>query len=262
MSGRALALVTGASSGIGMELARVHAAHGGDLVLVARREGRLAALRDELASAHGATSEIVVMDLAEPDAGTRLHEIVRGRGLAVDYLINNAGFGGVGRFDEQDWARSRSMIQVNVMALAELTHRFVGDMVERGSGRVLHVGSVAGFVPGPLQATYYASKAFVNSFGEALDAELRGTGVSVTTLCPGLTDTEFHDGAAMRGTGAFRFPKMTAARVAEAGYRGMLRGRRVVVTGLGNKLVVHVALRLLPRRVATWASMELLRKRS
>jgi short-subunit dehydrogenase len=231
-------------------------------VLVARRRDRLEALRDELASAHDATSEIVAMDLAEPGAGTRLHELVVERGLAVDYLVNNAGFGAVGRFDRQDWERSLSMIRVNIVALAELTHRFVGDMVERGSGRVLNVASVAGFVPGPLQATYYASKAFVVSFSEALDAELAGTGVTVTALCPGMTATEFHDGAHMRGTGAMRFPRAAASGVARAGYDGMLRGRRLVVPGLMNKLIVHVGPRVLPRRLATWASMELLRKRA
>jgi short-subunit dehydrogenase len=258
---RPLALVTGASSGIGLELARLHAARGGDLVVAARRIDRLEALRDEVADAHGAACEVIGIDLAEPGAPTRLYDMIRERGLELDYLINNAGFGGVGRYHERDWAAHLSMIQVNIVALAELTRAALPSMVERGRGRVLNVASVAGYVPGPLQAVYYASKSFVVSFSEALDEELKATGVTVTALCPGLTDTEFFDAANMGRAEALKFPRASAASVARVGYDGMLKGRRVVISGFQNWLLVHLALRFLPRRLMTRLSFEVMRKR-
>lgn len=259
---RPVALVTGASSGIGLELARLHARRGGDLILVARRLDRLESLAADVERAHGATSTCIQLDLSESDAPARLHADIRRRAIRVDYLVNNAGFGAIGRFDELDWASQAAMIQVNVTSLAALTHLFLGDMLARASGRILNVASVAGFVPGPFQAMYYATKAFVVSFSEALDAELRATGVTVTALCPGMTDTEFFEAAGMEGSRATAFARQSAADVARIGYDGMLRGKRVVVPGLSNKLLVHGALKLLPRRLTTSLSKELGRRRS
>lgn len=258
---RPLALVTGASSGIGLELARLHAERGGDLILVARREDRLNELRDELADAHQATSLVIASDLAVPDSARRIFDAVQHAGLEVDYLINNAGFGGIGRYHEQDWERHRSMIQVNITSLAELCHLFLPGMIERGRGRILNVASVAGYVPGPLQPVYYASKAFVVSLSEAIDAENSDNEVSTTVLCPGMTDTEFFDAAGMGKAQALRLPRMSARRVAEIGYGAMLKGRRVSIPGMNNWLLVHVALRLLPRRLTTWMSHEMMRVR-
>lgn len=258
---RPLALVTGASSGIGKEIARLHAERGGDLILVARRQDRLEALRDELADAHAAVSHVFAADLSVPGAGRSLFDSVRGAGLEVDYLINNAGFGGVGRYHEQDWERHRSMIQVNITALAELTHAFLPGMIERRSGRILNVASVAAYVPGPLQSVYYASKSFVVSFSEALDAENAGSGVTVTALCPGLTDTEFFDAAGMGRANSLRLPRMSAKRVARVGYDAMLKGRRVAIPGMKDWLLANVALRFLPRRLTTRLSHEIMRAR-
>jgi len=254
MSDRPLALVTGASSGIGMEIARLHAARGGDLIVVARRRDRLEALKRELWEKHSTTTHVLESDLSVPGAGSALHEAVTARSLEVDYLINNAGFGGVGLYHEQPWELHRSMMQVNVVALAEITHCFLPRMVERGSGRILNVASVAGFVPGPLQPVYYASKAFVVSFSQALDDELRSSSVHVTALCPGLTQTEFFDAAGLERAQALRFPRMSASRVARVGYDAMLKGRRIAIPGVLNWFIVNVALRYLPRRLTTRAS--------
>jgi hypothetical protein len=177
---RKTAVVTGASSGIGAELARIHAAHGGSLVMIARRREKLEALKAELEKTYGIAAYVLVQDLTEAGAAQQVHDHVRSLGLAVDVLVNNAGFGYWGPFHEQDWSVNEAMIKVNILALAALTRVFVPDMVARGHGRVLNVASMAGFVPGPLHAVYYASKAFVVSFSEALANELAGTGVTVT----------------------------------------------------------------------------------
>lgn len=240
------ALVTGASSGIGTELARIHAEHGGDLIIVARRQERLESLKAELENAHGVTVHVLVQDLARADAAKQIREEVRSRGLRVDYLVNNAGFGYRGFFHEQDWATNEAMIEVNVFAVTALTRLFLPEMIARGSGRILNVASMAGFLPGPLHAVYYASKAFVISFSEAIANELADAGVSVTALCPGPTETEFMQRAHMQGVRPAKIAA-SARHVAEIGYKAMLRGRTVAVPGLLNKLVIHGLLRLSPR---------------
>jgi hypothetical protein len=254
------ALVTGASSGIGAELARVHAAHGGDLVISARRADRLEALKAELEAAHHVSVQMLVEDLAEPDAPQRIYGEVRSRGIRVDCLINNAGFGYRGLFHEQDWDRNQAMIQVNIMALAALTRLFAPEMVARRCGRILNVASMAGFLPGPLQSVYYASKAFVVSFTEALANELAGTGVTITALCPGPVETEFVERAGLENVRGF--VKGASARdVAECGYRAMLKGKTLVVPGLLNKLTIHALLRLTPRKTATRLSRRMMNLR-
>jgi uncharacterized protein len=246
---RPLALVTGASGGIGAELARELARHGHDLVLAARSIAAMQALAGELA-ASGAAATVIAADLAKPGAAATLAHEIATRGLAIDVLVNNAGFGAAGRFDRLEVARLGEMLQVNIVALTELTRLLVPGMIARGRGRIMLVASVAGFQPGPRMAAYFASKAYVLSLGEALAYELRGTGVSVTTLCPGATSTNFF---AVAGAGnslmARRFRRMMgAAEVARLGYRGLAAGRRVVITGAMNRLVA-LAGRYAPHRI-------------
>lgn len=167
------ALITGASSGIGRELATIHAEHGGDLIIVARSKDKLQTLKDELEDAHGVSVTVIVSDLSDPKAPKKLYDKVKKSKQQVDILINNAGFGGQGYFHERDRDADRTMIQLNVLALTELTRYFLDDMVERGSGRILQVSSTASFMPGPLQAVYFATKAFVQSFSNALSRELQ-----------------------------------------------------------------------------------------
>jgi short-subunit dehydrogenase len=258
---RKTALITGASSGIGAELARIHAQRGGDLVLVARRQDRLEALKVELERAHGITAHLMTTDLSEPDAAPRIHDELASRRVQIDYLINNAGFGNGGFFHEQDWAKNEAMIMVNVLALAALTRQFVPDMIARGGGRILNVASMAGFLPGPLQAVYYATKAFVVSFSEAIGNELRQTGVTVTALCPGPVDTEFIERANLRQAKGFA-RTVSASGVAQSGYDAMLQGKPIVVPGIVNKVIIHLLLRLTSRQHATAISRKLMEKKA
>jgi hypothetical protein len=242
-SSRPVALITGASAGIGKELARLLAADH-DLVLAARRESELRALAAELAPA---TCHVIPIDLADPAAPKALFDAVAAAGLVVDVLVNNAGFGDLGPFADADLAKMLRMIRVNVTALTELTGLFLPGMRARGRGRVLNLGSVAGFQPGPLMAVYYATKAYVNSFSEALSNELAGTGVTVTCLAPGPTQSEFAAVSGMQGTKHFTVGSVADARsVAEAGVRAMRRGKRLVVPGFRNRLLLFLE-RFAPR---------------
>lgn len=242
------ALVTGASGGIGRELATLFARDGRDVVVVARSEEALIDLGTRLQDEYGVTVTVVVKDLAEPDSPAEIQSALADRGIEVDVLVNNAGFATYGRFLDTDLDRERDELQVNVVAVTELTKRFLPGMVDRGEGRVLNVASTAAFQPGPLMAVYYASKSYVLSFSEALAAELDGTGVTVTALCPGPTDTGFQSRAQMGAAKLVQGDLQDPAEVARAGYRGMQAGEAVVVPGLRNKLL-SVAVRLLPRRV-------------
>ena len=229
-----VALITGASSGIGLELARLHAARGGDLVLVARRLDRLNALKDEIEAGSGRKVLVIAEDLADPGAPERIAAQVEVQGIAIDTLINNAGFAARGLFHEQDWAGNAAMIQVNSVALAHLTRLFVPGMVARGKGRVLNVASTAALTPGPLQAVYFATKSFVKSLSNALAEELDGTGVTVTCLLPGATASEFAETADMSRTPLFAAPT-PASEVAKTGYEAMERGELNVFAGVSPK---------------------------
>ena len=239
-----VAIVTGASAGIGAELARVFARNGHTLVLVARREDRLKALAAEL-EAGGASAPLVLpIDLVERDATALIAAALAVRGFEPQYVVNNAGFGLAGRAAARDRDRLLAMIDLNVRALTDLSLAFIGSL-SRHRGGILNVASVAGFLPGPGQAVYYASKAYVLSFSEALHTELKPKGVRVTTLCPGPVPTEFQARAGVDAR-PVPFVELPAARVAEQGYRGLMQGKRLVLPGLGNKTIVLLA-RVLPR---------------
>lgn len=242
------ALVTGASAGLGRDYARLFAADGHDVVLVARRRERLEELAREVASTTSVQAHVVAVDLAERGASRRIHDELRARGVAVDFLVNNAGFGTSGPFAEADAAKQLEMIQVNVVALVELTRLLLPDMLARGRGRILNVGSTAGFQAGPFMAVYYASKAFVNSFSEALAYELSGTGVTATVSCPGATETEFAGHAGNDSSLLFKLGAADSMTVAREGYAAMMAGKTMVVHGVTNKLGVQVQ-RLSPRAV-------------
>jgi len=247
---RPLALVTGASSGIGAELARELARRGHDLLLTARRATELEALATEL-RALGAVATVMPKDLSAPGAARELARDINANGMRVDVLINNAGFGDVGAFVREDPDRIAAMLELNVAALTTLTRAFLPGMVERRHGRVMLVSSVAAFQPGPNMATYCASKAYVLNLGEALARELRGTGVTLTTLCPGATLSGFATASHAESLPLYSsklVPKMSSASVARAGYDAMMRGQPVLVTGIVNKLVAFSG-RVFPRAV-------------
>jgi uncharacterized protein len=244
------ALITGASSGIGEEIAKRLARAGHDLVLVARREDRLRALGDSVAREHGVRATAIGADLADPSAPGTVARRVRGEGIEVELLVNNAGYAVHGAVVQTPERAELDMLQVNVMALVHLTKLFLPGMVARGRGRVLNVASTAAFIPGPFMAGYYASKAFVVSWSEALASELRGTGVTVTALCPGPTATGFAEAAGVGETGLFRSGVMSAAEVADAAVAGMTGGKPLVIAGARNKLLVF-STRLAPRRALT-----------
>jgi short-subunit dehydrogenase len=241
-------LITGASSGIGLELAKRFAADGCRLVLVARNRQALHSLADELRQAHGVEARVLTADLALPETPARLFSELHAAGTTVDVLVNNAGFGAHGQFATLPLQPQVEMVQVNVMVLINLAKLFLPGMVKRGRGGVLNVGSTAGFQPGPGMAVYYATKAFVLSFSEAIAEELAGTGVTVTALCPGPTATNFAAVAKFQGEGLLTKGTMSAEAVARAGHRAFRRGRVVVVAGLRNRLLVFVV-RLVPRFV-------------
>jgi short-subunit dehydrogenase len=245
---RTLAIVTGASSGIGRELARLAARDGYDLIVVARRADRLAALATEL-SQLGATTESAVVDLAQPASAQEVAEVVAGR--PVEMLVNDAGIGGHGRFaTERQLTADLAMIQLNVTTLVELTGLLLPDMLERHSGGILNVASIAGYLPGPGQAVYNASKAFVKSFSEALSEETRNTGVRVTALCPGPVATEFETvaGYPQRTSGNPLMRVASAATVAAAGWQGLAAGKPIVVPDLLTRIGLQ-SLRVLPWQV-------------
>lgn len=238
------AIVTGASSGLGLEFAQLLAKDGADLVLVARSGDKLEMIASELRAAYGRTVETIVQDLGVADAAARIVE----RANACDILVNNAGFANHGRFDELPAATIREEVLLDVVTLTELTRAYLPGMRANGKGRILNVASTAGFLPGPYMAVYYASKAYVISFSQAVAEELRGTGVTVTCLCPGATATGFAARAKMEGTMLFRMRTADAASVAKAGYDGMMAGKDMVVPGLYNKLT-ELSTKITPRRL-------------
>jgi hypothetical protein len=253
MNNRRLALVTGASAGIGEAFARLYAARGHDLVLTARRADRLERLADALGRDHGARVLVLPADLSQPGAVLGLVSALEAQGRAVDVLVNNAGYGLPGRYGETVWADQADFLQVMVTAPSELAHRLAPGMAARGHGRILNVASLAGLAPGAPGATLYAaSKAFLVRFSESLHLELRGSGVHVTALCPGFTYSEFHDVTGSRALVSRSTPRWAwqdAASVARAGYAAVEANRPVCVPGAVNKLLAMLA-RITPESLA------------
>ncbi|MBZ5721980.1 MAG: SDR family oxidoreductase [Acidobacteriia bacterium] len=253
------ALITGASGGIGYELARLFAKDHHNLVLVARSSGKLTQFANELQRQFGVSAKAVALDLGASPAPQFLFDQVQREGIAIDFLVNNAGYGRHGEFAEIPLEESLGQIQLNIIALTQITKLFLGPMMERRRGRILNVASTAAFQPGPLMAVYYATKAYVLSFSEALANELKPNGVTVTCLCPGPTETGFQERAALAGSRLVKFGMMSAKAVANDGYRGMLAGRAVVVSGVQNWLLAE-SVRFAPRRLVTAISRKVSEK--
>lgn len=250
MSGQT-ALVTGASGGIGLEMARIHARNGDDLVLVARSEDKLLELKRALEKAEDIEVQVIVKDLASPDAAREIHSGLTSEGVKIDYLINNAGIGDYGLFHESSWEKQAAMIDLNVKSLTRLAHLFSADMVRQGSGRIMNVASTASFQPGPLMSVYYATKHYVLAFSEAIAQELDEYGITVTALCPGPTESGFQKQAKMEESRLVTtFPLPSAREVAEYGYRAMMNGKRVAVHGMMNKFLAQ-SVRFAPRKLST-----------
>lgn len=241
------ALITGTSSGIGRALAHEHARRGRDTVLLARRRHELDELAAELSQSYGTTSYVIAQDLTEPDAPAAVYQELLTEGIEIDYLINNAGFGGYGRFHEREWAQDYTMIQLNIVALTALTREFLPAMVTRRRGKILNTSSVAGFMPGPFQAVYYATKAYVNSFSQAVAEEVKEYGITVTALCPGPVKTEFAEVADLDDTDMFK-TAASAESVAQRGYAAMEKGKLLEITDWKMAAMINVGMPLLPRR--------------
>lgn len=233
-----VALITGASSGIGLELAKLFAGGGEDVVLTARSEDKLKDLASELRQDHNITATVIPSDLSKVEQVDRLCDRLQDRGIEIDTVVNNAGFGALGKFAELSVDRQTDMLMVNVVALTRLTRKLLPAMLQRGAGGVLNVGSIAAYQAGPNMAVYYASKAYVLSFTEALREELAGTGLHVTCLEPGATETEFGKDSGMGKLDMFSSQAMSSAAVARAGYEGYRKNEDIVIPGWKNRLMV------------------------
>jgi len=251
-----VALITGASSGIGKEFAYIHAAKKGDLILVARREDKLKKIQEEISNKYGVVVQVIVKDLTSMTAPQEIYDELKAANITIDYLINNAGFGGHGKFHERAWLEDQRMIQLNILALTALTRLFLPDMVAKNSGKILNVSSTASLLPGPLQAVYFATKAYVTSFSNAIAEELNGTNITVTALLPGATETEFAKASGLDKTDLFK-KAFTAKSVAEEGYKAMLKGKLNALAGItfSQKMMMKM-LPLMPKRTV----MKMVRK--
>jgi short-subunit dehydrogenase len=245
------ALITGSSSGLGKEFARIHASNGNDLVLVARSKDKLEALKLELEKQFGISVYVIVKDLSDQYAPKSVYDEIKTHKITVDYLINNAGFGDFGLFAETDWEKQLEMINLNVTCLTYLTRLFLPDMIKNKSGKILNIASTAAFQPGPTMSVYFATKAFVLSFSEAIANELKGTGVTVTALCPGATETGFKAAASLEDSNLFKGNQIASSKeVAVFGYNKMMEGKTVAIHGIVNNLMAQ-SVRFAPRNVVT-----------
>lgn len=241
------ALITGASNGIGLELAKVHASKGGDLVLVARNKSKLDELKAELESHYKVSVYTIGKDLSVNNSAQEVYDETTKQNIKIEYLINNAGFGNFGMFVETDWNKELQMINLNITALTQFTKLYLQDMVKRRSGKIMNVASTAAFQSGPTMAVYYATKAYVLSFSEAVNNEVSDKGVTVTILCPGATESGFQAAAAMEESNLVKGKKLpTSKEVAEYGYSAMMKGKTVAIHGLLNYLMAN-AVRFAPR---------------
>jgi uncharacterized protein len=244
------ALITGASGGIGLELAREFAKDGYNLVLVARSKEKLESIATDLAKQYNISATVIAKDLSKATAPDELYNELKTQGIGIDALVNNAGFGNYGKFADNALDKELQAMQLNMVALTHLSKLFVTDMVTRKRGKILNVASTAAFQPGPLMAVYYATKAYVLSFSEAIANELEGTGVTVTVLCPGPTESGFQERAAMQESKLVQSGLMKSADVAAQGYQATKRGQTVVIPGFMNQMLTLTP-RLLPRKMVT-----------
>ncbi len=244
-----VALITGASTGIGKEFAHIHAEKGGDLIIIARSKNKLDALKSELENKYSGKVMVIAKDMGTSVAPREIYDEVKAAGIEIDILINNAGFGGVGKFHELDFDRQISMINLNVTSLTAMTHLFLADFVKRNQGKILNTSSTASFMPGPLQAVYFATKAYVTYFSNALSEELRDTNITVTNLMPGATETDFGATSGMDKTSMFK--KTASARsVAEDGYNAMIKGKIDVVSGLtAAQKIMMAMIPFMPKKI-------------
>jgi short-subunit dehydrogenase len=241
------ALITGASSGIGLELAKIHALKGDNLVLVARSTGKLEELKNELEPKHGISVYIIGKDLSKLNSAAEVYEELKGQNIAIDYLINNAGFGDSGFFFDSNWEKQEQMINLNITSLTHFTRLFLKDMVERKNGKILNIASTAAFQPGPTMSVYCATKSYVLSFSEAINNEVKDFGVTVTALCPGATTSGFQAAASLEGSNLFEGKKLpTSAEVAKFGYKAMMKGKSVAIHGTMNSIMA-ASVRFTPR---------------
>ncbi len=234
-------LITGASSGIGLELAKIHASNGGDLIIVSRKIEDLEKVKKEIEKKYNVKVKCLAKDLSVRASANELYEEVKALNIEVEYLFNNAGFGGQGNFHEREWESDLAMMEVNMFALTELTRLFLPEFIKRGSGRILNTSSTAALMAGPLQAVYYATKAYVTSFSNAVSSEIENTGVTITALMPGATETKFASTSGMDKTSLFN-KTVPASVVAKAGYEGMMEGKLNVIAGVPFGLRMSLAL--------------------
>lgn len=254
------ALITGASSGIGLELAKIHASQGGNLVIVARNKAKLEELKSSLEQQFGIQVNVIAKDLAIPNAALEVYQETESLGIQIDYLINNAGFGLYGKFETTDWLQESNMIQVNITALTQFTKLYLPSMIARKSGKIMNVASTAAFVPGPTMAVYCATKPYVLSFSEAVNNEVRNQGITITALCPGATTSGFSLAAKADKSALFSKSKLaTSAEVASFGYDAMLKGKQVAIHGFMNQFLAFIV-RFTPRSFVVKISRKVIDK--
>lgn len=262
MTGKSIsntALITGASGGIGLELARTHAKRGGDLVIVARSKDKLENLKTELENDYFINVTVLAEDLSQPNAAQKIYQQTEALDITIDILINNAGFGGHGLFHERGFEDEQAMMQVNMIALTQLTHLYLKGMVARNTGKILNVSSTASFMPGPLQAVYYATKAYVTSFTQAIAEEVIDHNVTVTALCPGAVSTGFVDAGNLEGVDLWKNAK-SAESVAICGYQAMERGQLLAFNERGLKFMLNWIIPFLPRKLVLKISRQAMEK--
>jgi len=254
------ALITGASNGIGLELAKIHASTGGDLVLVARNTAKLEELKTTLESQYNVTVHVIGKDLSSPHSAQEIFAETSRQNIQIDYLINNAGFGDYGMFAETDWNREEQMINLNMTTLTLFTKLYLQDMLKRGRGKIMNVASTAAFQSGPTMAVYCATKAYVLSFSEAVSNEVKDKGITVTTLCPGATETGFQAAGGLDDSPLFNGKKLPTAReVATYGYAAMIKGKTVAIHGIMNAILAG-SVRFMPRSIVLKISRKILGK--
>ncbi|MEI8361531.1 MAG: SDR family oxidoreductase [bacterium] len=255
------ALITGASNGIGLELARIHASKGCDLVLVARNKAKLDEIKAELEKQFKVSVYIISKDLSATNSAQEVYNETSKQNIQIYYLINNAGFGDFGMFTNTDWDKELRMINLNITTLTLFTKLYLRDMIRQGSGKIMNVASTAAFQPGPTMAVYCATKAYVLSFTEAISNEISNTGVSMTALCPGATETGFQAAGAMEDSELFKNKKLpTAKEVAEYGYNSMMQGKTVAIHGIMN-YIMSSSVRFIPRALVLKTSRKILDKK-